>query len=100
MPTDVVTAVKCSKVHADGTPCGKDVDAAGFPRWCKKCRATYQREWHALKGEMCETRGYASGVSSMRDFLAVNFEAYALPRVFSGAEIGHIIRTCGEPTAP
>lgn len=93
MPTEVVAAAKCSK-------CEKDLDSTGFPHWCRKCRATYKREYEAQRDEMSETRGYAAGISAMRDFLAVNFEKYALPRVFSGPEIGHIIRTCGEPSTP
>lgn len=48
---------------------------------------------------MQETRGFAAGVSAMREHLAVNFEAYKLPRIFSGAEIAHIVRTCGDPGA-
>lgn len=92
-PTDVVIAAACSK-------CDKALDSSGFPHWCKKCRATYRREYDALRKEMSETRGYAAGLSAMREFIATNFAAYAFPRVFTGAEIAHIVRTCADPVAP
>lgn len=86
-------AALCSK-------CENALDGVGFPHWCKKCRATYRREYEALRKEMAETRGYAAGVSAMREFVAANFEAYRFPRIFTGQEIAHIVRTCAEPATP
>jgi hypothetical protein len=86
-------AVTCSK-------CDGALDTTGYPHWCKRCQNAYRKEYGATKNEMQETRGYAAGVSAMREFLATNFEAYLPPRIFTGAEIAHIVRTCGEPVAP
>jgi hypothetical protein len=87
-------------VDSSCSKCEKPLDTDGFPHWCKSCRARYKREYEALRKDMAETRGYAAGVSAMREFVASNFAAYALPRMFSGAEIAHIVRTCSEPVAP
>jgi hypothetical protein len=91
--TTAVVATTCSK-------CDGKLDSTGFPHWCKACRAKYKRDYEALRGEMSETRGYAAGVSAMREFLAVNFEGYSPTTLFSGPQIGHIIRHCAEPAAP
>ena len=80
---------ECSK-------CSAELDTAGFPKWCKACRAKYKREYEGLKKEMAETRGYSAGISAMREFLAVQFVGYTIQR-FSGPEIAHIIRNCSAP---
>lgn len=74
--------------------CQKPLDADGSPRWCKACRAKYQRDYQALKKEMSESRGFAAGCSAMRDTLAKHFEQFQRAR-FSGAEIAKMIRRAG-----
>ncbi len=78
--------------------CEADLDTNGFPRWCRKCRLAYKREYQALKAEMAETRGFAGGIEAMRTFLAERFEVYKIQR-FSGPEIADVIRRCEAPKA-
>lgn len=91
MPAEETTSA-CSK-------CEKPLDTSGFPHWCKACRAKNQREYMALRKEMAETRGFAAGVSAMREYVAANFEVYNFPQVFTGVEIARIVRTCADPAA-
>jgi len=77
---------KCSK-------CERDLDASGFPRWCKVCRAKYQREWCALRKEMSETRGFAAGVSAFREHLLKKFSAIPASYMFSGPVAAEWVRT-------
>lgn len=88
MPTDA----KCSK-------CEGNLDTAGFPKWCRKCRAAYKREYEALKSDMAETRGFAAGVSAMRAYLAERFAPYTSIQRFTGPEIAGIIRDCQGPSS-
>ncbi len=85
--TDV--ELKCSK-------CEKDLDTEGSPRWCKTCRAKYQREYQSLRKEMSETRGYAAGCSAMRQFLSDYFMQWPNARI-SGIEISKMVRSAGVP---
>ncbi len=59
-------ASKCKK-------CDGVLDALGYPKWCLKCRAAYRSEYNKTKKEMEETRGYAAGVSAMREHLIEHF---------------------------
>jgi SET domain-containing protein len=80
---------KCSK-------CEKDLDTEGNPKWCKACRAKYQREYQSLKKEMSETRGYAAGCSAMREFIAGYFQQFGNVRL-SGVEAAFMTRKAGLP---
>lgn len=44
--------------------CEGELDTTGYPRWCKKCRATNQREYNRTIREMSETRGFAAGFAA------------------------------------
>jgi predicted amidophosphoribosyltransferase len=81
--------LKCSK-------CEKKLDTEGTPRWCKKCRADYQREYQGLKKEMSETRGYAAGCSAMREFLSDYFKSLGNAHV-SGFEASVLVGRAGVP---
>ncbi len=81
--------VKCSK-------CEAALDTEGYPRWCKKCRATHRREYEATKKEMGETRGFAAGRSEMREFLAGYFMQFGNVRL-SGVEASIMVRKAGLP---
>lgn len=81
--------LKCSK-------CEKKLDTEGTPRWCKKCRAEYQREYQSLKKEMSESRGYAAGCSAMREFIAGYFMQFGNVRL-SGVEASMMVRKAGQP---
>jgi tRNA(Ile2) C34 agmatinyltransferase TiaS len=82
---------KCSR-------CTGLLDTDGSPPWCKKCRAKYQRDYKALRAEMTESRGYAAGISAMRDHLAKAF--YSLgPGAFTGYEAAALIRQAKGPVS-
>jgi predicted amidophosphoribosyltransferase len=88
---------------ADTKPCSKcqkTLDTAGYPRWCKACRASYKSEYQDLREQMTETRGYSAGVSAMRDYLVAQFEKYGPLQTWNGQSIARIIRECTGPTAP
>jgi hypothetical protein len=76
--------------------CEAVLDTEGYPKWCKKCRATHRREYEATKKEMGETRGYAAGCSAMRDFMATYFQQFGNVK-FSGIEASIMARKAGLP---
>lgn len=82
----------CSKLQDDGAICGRDLDTEGYPKWCKRCRAKYQREYKAIKDEI----GFAQGVGAMRDCLASEFERLG-SGMFSGSECAGFIRNAPGP---
>jgi hypothetical protein len=59
---------KCSN-----TGCSNALDTTGTPKWCKECRARYQRENKALRMSRAESegyyRGYREGVNALRKLL-------------------------------
>lgn len=84
---------ECSK-------CGKPRDTTGYPLWCLSCRAKNKREYEATKKEMSETRGYATGITAMRYYLAEQFRRYGSAGSFTGNEIAEtIMRVKGPPNA-
>ncbi len=84
-------AEKCSQCKTN------DLDTTGLPKWCRECRARYQRERTVLRADMKENMGFAKGVRAMRELLAEEF--LKLPNgYFSGTEIaGLIMRAPGPP---
>jgi hypothetical protein len=91
MATKAASAeVKCAK-------CGESCEPGSSRGWCKGCNAAYQREYERTKKEMTESRGYAAGVSAMRDYLIKNFDKYGSAGMFSGYEIADIIRRVKGP---
>ena len=78
------TDLKCSR-------CEADIDTTGSPRWCKKCRAKYQREYQALRVEMVNGRAHAAGAAAAREALAAHFLRFP-NSMFSGTEIWAMIQ--------
>lgn len=76
--------------------CGKPLDTSGYPRWCKACRSSYKTQYAALQKEMSETRGFAAGISAMRECAADLFSEYGSGQ-FSGYEIEQMIRSMPGP---
>lgn len=85
-------ASACSK-------CESELDTIGFPLWCKSCRAKYKREYEATKKQMFESRGFAAGMTTMRHYLAQNFQQYGTAGSFTGAEIAAIIARVKDPAS-
>ena len=79
------TAAKCSK-------CDGVLDSTGFPKWCKACRRTWDKDYRALKLEMSESRGFAAGVSAARDHIVRKFEAIGTTATFNGAVAAQWVR--------
>lgn len=84
MTTDI-----CSK-------CKAVLDTTGNPKWCKACRAAYQRDYQDGKTERGEAKGYARGVRAMRDLLADEFGKQG-GGMFSGDECALLIRQAPGP---
>lgn len=82
-------AEKCSK-------CGLDLDTDGTPKWCKKCRATYQREYNATKEGRAEAAGFARGVMATKGVLASEFSRLGNGQ-WSGYEIANLIARAPGP---
>jgi hypothetical protein len=49
--------------------CSNDLDTTGKPKWCKACRAAYQRERQILYAQDSEKIGFNAGVIAMRNSL-------------------------------
>lgn len=79
------------------TKCESDLDTTGYPLWCKACRAKHKREYEATRKEMTESRGFAAGVTAMREYLAVNFRQYGTAGSFTGLEIAQTIMSVRGP---
>lgn len=75
------------------------LDTSGYPLWCRKCRAGNKREYEATKKEMQESRGYAAGISAMREYLAAKFREYGTQGSFTGIEVAHYITQSQGPNA-
>ena len=83
---DMELEAKCSKCES-----GK-VEDEHYPRWCKTCRAKWQREYQALRKDLSETRGYAAGVSAFREHIVKKFEAIGTTATFNGAVAAQWVR--------
>lgn len=79
----MTTQEKCSK-------CNEDLDTEGTPKWCKSCRAKYQREYNATKEGKAEAAGYARGVREMKGVLCGEFARLAMGQ-FTGFEVAGLI---------
>ena len=77
--------------------CPNTLDTTGYPRWCKDCRAKYQKEYHRIKEAMAEGKGFAGGAAAMKDVLATEFDRLG-SGTFPGYEIANLIRGCPIPT--
>ena len=91
-PSETSEARPCSK-------CGESLDTAGYPRWCKACRKAYKQDYEVLKEGMTETRGFAAGVSAMRECVAAEFGAQASAG-FTGYQVEGLVRQMPGPQLP
>ena len=88
-----VSRETCSK-------CEKDLDTTGFPKWCKKCRKSYNDEYKSLQKQMSETRGFAAGVSAAKHFIANEFDCSIRGATINGHEAARLVRACKGPALP
>jgi hypothetical protein len=64
--------------------CGKELDTQNPEKWCKACRAAYQREYNATK----EGRAFLRGVKAMQRTIVGEFGRPGIANVvFSGADV-------------
>ncbi len=95
----MATAVQTKEVEAKCSRCESALDAEcppGTAKWCKACRAKYQREYNALRKEMSESRGFSAGCSAMRHSMAEYFKLFGNAR-FSGVELWQMISKAPGP---
>ena len=79
--------------------CEADLDTNGYPKWCRKCRAKYRREYDSLKRQMSETRGFAAGCSAMRQAVRARFMHWPTAMI-SGSEVSAQVQTMPGPNDP
>lgn len=72
------------------------VSGDGTPRWCPDCKASYQREYRALKDGRAERKGFSAGVVAMRERLAEEFDRLGSGG-FSAYEVAELIRRAPGP---
>ena len=70
--------------------CGQVLDTTGTPKWCKACRADYQRERTSTLEERAETRGLERGIRFERQAVENYFRALGRSH-FSGAEVAAMV---------
>ena len=86
---ETTEAPLCSK-------CSSQLDTEGYPRWCKNCRATYKREYEALKADRASGKGFLRGIEALRETLAGEFERLGSGN-FTAYEVAHLIRQTPAP---
>lgn len=89
----------CRRVDDNGEICGKALDTTGYPLWCKACRSKHRNGYNATVKEMSETRGFATGITAMREHIAVEL-AKRGPGMYSAVELLRWVRTCKGPELP
>ena len=70
--------------------CGQPLDTTGTPKWCKACRADYQRERTSTIEERAETRGWERGIRAEKQAVESYFRALGRSH-FSGAEVAAMV---------
>lgn len=45
-----------------------------MPKWCKECRARYQKEYQILRMNRAEARGWVKGREAMRQMVVTEFD--------------------------
>lgn len=89
----------CSRVNDAGDSCGKPLDTAGYPLWCKACRASHRKAYNATVKEMSEGRGFAAGVTATKALVASEFDRFR-GAMFSGRDAAGMVRACKGPFLP
>ncbi len=72
--------------------CQEPLDTAGYPKWCKSCRAKYKRGYEDAKEKLT----FGEGVAAMRDVLADEFERLGTGS-FQAYECADLIRRAPGP---
>lgn len=80
--------------------CDESLDTTGFPKWCKACRQSYNKEYKALQKQLSETRGFCAGVSAAKAFIASEFESAIRGATINGFEAARLVRACKGPELP
>ena len=88
MPDETTLCSRCTK---------NEVDGDGYPQWCKPCKAAYQKEYQAAKGNRHEAKGFSRGVSAMRENLICQFLRFPVGQ-FSGQDVARLIKGAIAPT--
>lgn len=73
-----------------------EVTGEGYPRWCNPCRASYKREYEATKTGRSEKKGFAAGVTAMRELLSSEFEKLGSGK-FAAFEVARLIQNAPGP---
>ena len=89
MATATAAADRCSS-------CKGPLDTKGLPKWCKDCRARWQRERRALENYRIDARSHAQGAREMKEMLAKMFDATGTA-VYSAREVAALIRRMDNP---
>jgi|HubBroStandDraft_1064217.scaffolds.fasta_scaffold98029_2 hypothetical protein len=80
--------------------CSNDLDTTGKPKWCRACRAAYQRERQILYAQDSEKIGFNAGAIAMRNsLLAVLLQAHPNGRMLVH-EVASFISTAELPGFP
>ena len=70
--------------------CGQVLDTTGTPKWCKSCRADYQRERTNGIEERAEKRGLERGITAEKQSVEAYFR-YLGNAHFSGTEVAAMV---------
>ena len=89
MATATAAADRCSS-------CKGPLDTKGLPKWCKDCRARWQRERRALENYRIDARSHAQGAREMKEMLAKMFDATGTA-VYSARDVAALLRRMDNP---
>ncbi len=76
--------------------CDKALDTTGYPLWCQSCRSKHRKEYNATVKDMTESRGFAAGVSAMRQLLADELRRRG-PGMYSARDLYNWVKLCKGP---
>ncbi len=92
MATGTTIVQKCS--NCDGIL--DTANTKGTNKWCRKCRAEYQRDYVDRQYEDAKAEGFDEGVKACRLYLLQQFSKYPIG-MFSGMDIINYIRSADMP---
>lgn len=88
MATETLAPEKCGK-------CTEPLDTKGSPKWCKKCRNDYQRDYKDQQYEEAKKEGYsdgfAAGYAECRLYIMQHFNPFPLAN-FRGIDLLNYLR--------
>jgi hypothetical protein len=71
--------------------CGAEMDAPGKPRWCKACRAKYQKEYQLRRAHEERSEGFTEGATAMKAMLLAGVLSAHPAAVLKCAEVANWI---------